>query len=505
MSGTKTFEQTDPGLGPGGQVSSRQHPFQSFQWADYSAKPEHEYTYSVVPLYGSPQALEEGARASVTVETESELGGTHSVFFNRGAVASQEYARRFQDKRPDQLTGENREAAYAWLSRGLLEALLGFIGRAEDDGYGLFGAIYEFELPQLLDAIRAAHLRGAEVRVIYDGIPNERGPRDDNEEAIAEARIKGLCAPRTTGTIMHNKFFVLTRNGRPVSVWTGSTNITENGVFGHLNCGHVVEDESTAAEYLAYWHELRTNPTSATEKQWMAANNPRPPESWSGDLTTVFSPHSGSALLDWYAEIAASADYGLFMSFAFGMDERFKDVYRRDDEVLRFALMEKAGTGSNAAQHRADIEQIRRRRNVIIAIGAYVETNSFDRWLAEIDRVTAAVNVRWVHTKFMLVDPLTRTPIVVTGSANFSGASTYSNNENMLVIRGDTRTADIYLGEFMRQWSHYAFREAVARARATGDTTWRPQYLIPDSSWTADYFDPDDDRFVRRRYFAQAG
>ena len=49
-----TFEKTDPHLGPGGQVSTRQHPCQSFQWADYSAKERHDYTYRVVALYGTP-------------------------------------------------------------------------------------------------------------------------------------------------------------------------------------------------------------------------------------------------------------------------------------------------------------------------------------------------------------------------------------------------------------------------------------------------------------------
>ena len=65
----------------------------------------------------------------------------------------------------------------------------------------------------------------------------------------------------------------------------------------------------------------------------------------------------------------------------------------------------------------------------------------------------ASKYVKWVHTKFMLVDPLSDDPIVITGSANFSGASIKTNHENMLVIRGDTRVADIYLGEFMRQFS----------------------------------------------------
>jgi len=71
--------------------------------------------------------------------------------------------------------------------------------------------------------------------------------------------------------------------------------------------------------------------------------------------------------------------------------------------------------------------------------------------------------VQYIHTKFMLVDPLGPDPIVVTGSANFSAASTTDNDENMLVIRGNRRVADVYLGEYMRLWNHYAFREWVAK------------------------------------------
>lgn len=36
----------------------------------------------------------------------------------------------------------------------------------------------------------------------------------------------------------------------------------------------------------------------------------------------------------------------------------------------------------------------------------------------------------------------------------------YCYDENMLVIRGDEQIADIYFGEFLRLYSHYAFRDA---------------------------------------------
>ncbi len=114
LSGMKTFEATDPGLPPGGQVPSHEHPFQTFQWADYSAKPEHEYTYTVVPMYGTPKKLKDGKRISIRIDTEAEAGeDRHSVFFNRGAIASQEYARRFKNKAPDELEGAREKRLIA--------------------------------------------------------------------------------------------------------------------------------------------------------------------------------------------------------------------------------------------------------------------------------------------------------------------------------------------------------------------------------------------------------
>jgi PLD-like domain len=499
MSGMKTFAATDPGLGPGGETSSRQHPFQSFQWADYSAKPEHDYTYRVIALYGTPENLEEGSATSVRLMTEPELATPHSVFFNRGSVASQEYARRFQDKAPKKLTGEEQEAAYGWLSRGLLEAFEAFVARANGPGYGLYGAIYEFQWSAALRAIKAAAATGATVEIVYDDIPGT-GPHTKNEAAIDLEQIRNLCTPRTTGTIMHNKFLVLTKNATPVAVWTGSTNLTENGIFGHSNCGHLVEDPTVAAAYLGYWNELRGNPDAATEKAWVGDHNPAPATSGTAAISAIFSPRTGLKVLDSYAQTAASATQALFMTFAFGMHKKFQTVYEQRDGVMRFALMDKEGSGAGLAQAKQDIRRIRSLPNVVVAVGNRIVTNSFDRWLAERSGLTS--NVQWIHTKFMLVDPLSAAPTVVTGSANFSEPSTNANNENMLVIRNDTRVADIYLGEFMRLYSHYAFREAVKIAKENGETDWQPQHLAPDASWQADYFKPGGQRFLRRRYFA---
>jgi phosphatidylserine/phosphatidylglycerophosphate/cardiolipin synthase-like enzyme len=500
MRGMKTFEEIDPAPELGLSVSSRLHPFQSFQWADYSAKPGGRYTYAVIPLFGTPAALTEGPGAEVDVVTETmhDPAHVHAVFFNRGAAASQEYARRFSNRPPAEVGAQ----AYRWLSRGLEENIVKFIDQANGHDFGLCGAIYELQWPSVLQALRRAADADAQVDVVYDAIPGD-GPKAKNELAIGAAGIRPLVHPRTKGTIMHNKFLVLKHRGTPVSVLTGSTNLTENGIFGHLNCAHVVNDPAVARLYADYWEQLLLDAGTAATQDAVDAQNPLPGLPLQHAITPVFSPRRGSEGPQLYADVAATAQQALFMTFAFGMHPAFRAVYDTDDDVLRYALMEKEGTGATLPADRAYIRQLRRRPNVVVALGNSLELNAFDRWLAELDSISTKTHVKWVHTKFMLVDPLGNTPTVVTGSANFSKAGMHANDENMLVIQGDTRVADIYLGEFMRLHTHYAFREAAQRfRRPESNAALEINYLVPDSSWQRDYFRPGHPRYLRRRYFA---
>lgn len=193
------------------------------------------------------------------------------------------------------------------------------------------------------------------------------------------------------------------------------------------------------------------------------------------------------------------------MTFAFGMNDLFVRVYDQTDDVIRFALMEKEGTGAQVKEQTATIERIRRRPNVTVSVGNRVELNAFDRWLKEISNPFAD-NVFYVHTKYMLVDPLGDDPVVVMGSANFSNSSTTDNDENMLVIRGNASVADVYLGEFMRLFTHYAFRESLKFDGVQPDNEMAAMtrgHLVEDTSWADErYFAPGQDRFLRRLYFS---
>ena len=525
LRGKKTFLATDPGLLPGASYSTRDHPVQGFTWSDFSAKPNHRYTYRVVALTGTPQNLQADRECAVEVTTEPETGQVHSVFFNRGAAASQEYAHRFGTVPNEDNPNDPR---WAWLSRGAMEAVTAFLARATDSTWGLRVAAYEFRLKAFADQLKAASDRGVDVRVLYDACANRPDsdgvvfPRDLN---LAAATAAGLVPPvqmdRITRSdvldppIAHHKFIVLTHNGQAEALLTGSTNFSLGGMFGQSNVVHVVDDAPTAASYLQLWTDISVNPVHATLKQQLQARNPIPaapppppppapvpPRLPDTGISAIFSPQQNLDALNWYAHLATTASDALMMTFAFGMPAPFKDAYRNGRARLRYALLDKLiPSGTPTAQQPAKIAemtQIRFMKENRFAVGSRIAVNSFDRWVKE--RLTGLnSHVQYIHTKFMLVNPLSDDPIIIAGSANFSEASTKANDENMLVIRGNTRVADIYIGEYMRLWNHYAFREWASKQADPDDTAFR--HLEPDDTWTAEYFG-DTDRSRQREYFA---
>ena len=109
-------------------------------------------------------------------------------------------------------------------------------------------------------------------------------------------------------------------------------------------------------------------------------------------------------------------------------------------------------------------------------------------------------HVNYLHTKYMLVDPLSDDPVVITGSANFSNASTVDNDENMLIIRGDTRVADIFLGEFMRLFNHFQVRNMLNKLSDEAEAASFP--LTADGSWTRPAYTIGTPEYNERRLFA---
>ncbi|PSB25481.1 phospholipase D-like domain-containing protein [Stenomitos frigidus] len=491
LKGFRTFEETNPNLPPGSLVSTLEHPIQAFLWGDFTAKPAHDYTYRVVALRGKPKKLEQGETVEVSIATEDEATGTHAVYFNRGVAGSQAYARKFKNLPPDQVP---KRLAWSWLSRGLVEALLAFIKQAKGSQYELRAALYEFQYQPVLEAFGAAQKTGTAVKIIFDAKPNGQNyPNQANRDAIATAQIASLTRPRQTNPsyIAHNKFIILLKDGKPMQVWTGSTNITDGGIFGHSNVGHIVRDPAVADSYLAYWEQLSHDPAAVKLRPWNDEQTPVPTGLPPATTTTIFSPRRSLAALEWYADRMEATHTAVFLTAAFGVNDLLATVLAADKDYLRYVLLEKEG---------GNIETLRRDPDTRIAVGAVKKGGTFDRFLQE-KTTNLNTHVRYIHTKYMLIDPLSDDPIVITGSANFSDASTKNNDENMLVIRGDRRVADLYLGEFMRLFNHY-YARYVATIQSTDANEARSVYLKPDDSWLKGYYEAGSPKQKERLYFA---
>jgi phosphatidylserine/phosphatidylglycerophosphate/cardiolipin synthase-like enzyme len=488
LGGYKTFESVVPHPAEGVLYPTRRHPIQGFTWSDFSAKPGYQYTYEVVALRGSPSNPQESERVKVEVLTEAEglPGSAHHVHFNRGAAASQEYTRRFGDKSPKEVG----PAAFDWLSRGAAEAIKTFIERATGPGWGLRVCAYEFTEDRVLKTLKEASKRAADVKILYHA--RNDSTKTNNEADIKKFRLSKLCKKRNAKglALSHNKVIVLTKGGVAQAVLTGSTNLSEGGIYGHSNVVHICEDNRIARQYLWLWDELAKNDDKMVAAPVIAGKTPLPADPTKAGTSPIFSPRDDLSALEWYAAQAKEGSGALFMTFAFGMHDLFQDAYRNGKATLRYALMEKmSGPTKTETQRKANeakIISLRKMEANKFAIGSQLVEGAFGHWLAE--RLTGLnVNVRYLHTKYMLVDPLGPNPLVVSGSANFSKASTEDNDENMLIIRGDARVADIYLGEFMRLYRHFAFRDWLSSRPKTA-TKAEVSHLDETDQWWKGYF-----------------
>lgn len=508
MRSIKRFRDKDKSYPPGTPVSTADHPIQSFQWGDYTAKAGKSYRYRIVPVYGIPKLLELDYASAVTldVQTEGELEpfpetetstGTnkilHDVFFNRGVIGSQAYAREFGNSAPN--PKEPGSPEMVWLSRGLFEVLLRFINLAKNEHYSLRAALYEFHYQPVANAFAKAVEAGADVKIVYDA---ESSYKVENLETIKRAGLDNIDAgiPRTVSEgIRHNKFIILIKDNEPIAVWTGSTNISAGGIFGHSNVGHIVWDKDVASAYFGYWERLADNltPTKMRNPNRQATPTPMgktPPNS----VVPFFSARDekdSNETLQWYADRLSEAKEISCLTVAFNLDEVFQKVISQDNDVIRYIVKD---------DDLGDGEIIGHDRDVLFAAGGYLAEESLVNFRGE--RGNPLNTNDYIHTKFMLVDPLSEDPLVVTGSANFSRPSQRINDENMLVIRGDTRVADIYFGEFMRIFDHHYARYLVRKLKSSDKNDPNAGYLKEKAGdWVPSHFNSQSYKAKRRIYF----
>ncbi|ANI59799.1 phospholipase D-like domain-containing protein [Pseudomonas sp. B21-017] len=468
-------------------------PLQKFRWADYAVNPGVTIHYRVHLAYGTADAPQLGESLEVTVTTDDGLPKGQNVIFNRAVAASQAFQRKFADL--DALLSVNKtlpieewpDAPRQWLENGLLARLLGFIERAVDGQWALDIAIYEYQLQAIVDAVNAAFERGVKVRVLYHAQPGE------DTTALNEASLEKIPAAnkrgRVTHNIFHDKFMVLSRldaagQHQPEAVLCGSTNFTANGVYRQANVVHVLDDARIGATYLQTFEQVWATPTDVgATRDWLTEHNPMQPDQ---PLFAGFSPRSGEGDLSEFIKIINAAKKDLLFVTAFTLPDKILNALlgQPHDDILRYGLQ---NTVSNITGFHAD-------RTAEFAATALLNTG-LEGWLKE--NMKGQKGNLLVHTKAIVVDFTSDSPTIISGSHNLSDAASNGNDENYLIIRGDTDLADRYGLELLRFYEHYRFRYFAKKLQLK---QVRP--LAADDSWTDDYYREGDLRMLSRLRFS---
>jgi phosphatidylserine/phosphatidylglycerophosphate/cardiolipin synthase-like enzyme len=254
-----------------------------------------------------------------------------------------------------------------------------------------------------------------------------------------------------------------------------------------LNNALLVDDPAVASAYLAQWHELRNAGSSHPGK--LAKANSTPTEIGGTTPKTIrssvhFTRAQNKVDLTALGDIVRSANEGvLFLMFMPGPSGVLKDVLDLQKAQPKLLIRGVVSTLPNGPQD----EQSGPTTTVTVTLHgsphpALDGPRTYDVvqpegkphpsawWAAETTRsqFMNAIGFAIIHSKVLLIDPFTDDPTIVTGSHNFSTAASTTNDENFIVVKGNTPLAEAYAVNIDSAWRHYASRAGNPYPGITG-------------------------------------
>jgi phosphatidylserine/phosphatidylglycerophosphate/cardiolipin synthase-like enzyme len=185
------------------------------------------------------------------------------------------------------------------------------------------------------------------------------------------------------------------------------------------------------------------------------------------------APPTPADLAEVFDLIGGAKQGALFLAFIPGnpsIVSRLKEVYdqKRRDRKL-FYLRGAATSPDPAGVFRVDLYHrsaksdatVRAVENPPDAAGPNASVTSvagifatFAKWEAELYKIGHAV----IHDKILVIDPFTDDSVVITGSHNLGFKASYSNDENLVIVRGNRAVAEAYAAHVLDVYEHYRWR-----------------------------------------------
>jgi phosphatidylserine/phosphatidylglycerophosphate/cardiolipin synthase-like enzyme len=260
-------------------------------------------------------------------------------------------------------------------------------------------AAFEFNLTPVAEALIAAQQRGVEVQWMTDDENGLDADEDEGHGQFAMLERAGIeVKDDGRSALMHNKFIIF--DGQ--TVWTGSTNLTQNGNFRNNNNVIVIRSTKVAEmferEFSEMWEDGEHGPKSPSTVELQSTRI---------DGTPVQGAQKSIR----------------FMAFSFTHDE------------LGAAVLERAEAGVDVA-------------GIFETRGSETEYSELAPLFCAGVPVRQDGNPGTFHHKVIIIDE----QIVITGSLNFSENADESNDENVVILT-NSDIAKQYLLEFERRWA----------------------------------------------------
>lgn len=301
------------------------------------------------------------------------------------------------------------------ISGSVEEKLIAYIDAAQSS---IHIASFEFNLTAVANALIAARQRGVDVRWVTDsenGLQADRQPGRGQFAILTEAGIE-VRGDLDRSAFMHNKFWIFDRQ----IVWTGSTNVTRNGIYAQNNNVIVIRSPELAALYESEFEEMwngqfgAESPSRLAEQSLVVNGTP---------LQVIFTSED-QALEPFIIPLVQQAQKSVyFLAFSF------------TDYPLADAMIQRYLRGVDVA-------------GVFETLGSETDASELRTLFCAEVPVRQDGNKGFMHHKVIIVDER----YVITGSLNFSTRAETANDENVIILE-NPQIARLYVEEFERIWA----------------------------------------------------
>ena len=489
----------------GDHEPSSKWPFQRFNWTDHAVDVGNQVRYRVTAMVddGSGGPYKEGPASdwSPWASLTSDAGDGFSCFFNRGLVLSQFVARYVKARKltpakfKAQLKNNVDPKFRAFLEGDLGARMFKILKDAKADGTTLHAALYELGDKKLEDALIT--LKSRLHLILANGSDKSGDANKDARAHLNGAGISTIDRMLKSKGLGHNKFVVLSHGSEPKAVWTGSTNWSTTGLCTQVNNGLLIQNGGIAALYRKQWDLLKDASPPKTDPAnfpaaLVAANDASHSFTVGGANVEVwFTRTSDGRDMEALRNVIKSANSAiLFLMFTPGKQGLHTLAGQRANEEKMYVRGVVSTLGNEAADSDRNVLDVRivssdkkfkpDRYTVVQPQGMDADLGP---WIGEVTRKTflSQIGHAIVHSKVLVIDPLSDNPVVVTGSHNFSAPASEKNDENLVIVRGHKQLAIAYATYVMSVYQHYRYRSYIRETLAKGEKPW--SYLDDNDRW----------------------